>query len=93
MVGVALSRVRSVQHLQVLGFSPYCCMSPPKAAVEFAESRSVIASGPPENCCRVKHSDQDREADVIEVEFEAVSIQMFSPFYNFTGLVSLGMFQ
>ena len=84
MVAVALSRVRSLEALQVLGFSRYCCLPPPAAVTTFARSLSMPLRGGAYGCCQVQHvsddddddgDDDDNDGGAIEHNFDPVSIK------------------
>ena len=52
MVCVALSRVRSLDRMQVLGLRPAICIAPCPAVTAFAAVQSAPAQNDAAQCCR-----------------------------------------
>ena len=63
MVGVALSRVRSIERLQILDLQPSACKSPEDAVDTFLELEGDVVRGDPNRCCRAEPH-QDEEDDL-----------------------------
>lgn len=61
MVGVALSRVRAMNTLQVLRFTRSVCVAPPDAVVAFLAGESADTEDDPNQCCRSVLFEDDLE--------------------------------
>ena len=59
MVGVALSRVRSLDTLQVFGLTLAVCVPPLPQVLAFLEAEPVEVNVDPRICCRERISDPD----------------------------------
>lgn len=73
LIYVAISRVKSPEHIQILDFSPRQLLKPPRRAVEICSSHHIDAPVADMSCCRNKnissnlfHSVKDRYHDCEE---------------------------
>jgi hypothetical protein len=59
MVGVALSRVRKIECLQILDLQPSTCKPPAAAVTAFLAVQSVEPTADPLTCCRATPYEDD----------------------------------
>ena len=59
LIYVAISRVKSPEHIQILDFSPRLLLRPPRRAVEICSSQHLDAPVADMSCCRNKNINPD----------------------------------